>query len=121
LSNLEGKHAKKMGERSTQARRIFGRAKAYFNGTPSKNDYACGLKLLKQAASLGQVGAHEWLGAAYDYGLGTRPNRRLAFEHYLIAAQARNPNSEYHVGIFYYAGIGVRKNRVLGPGGPGCD
>lgn len=46
----------------------------------------------------------------YDYGLGTRPNRRRAFEHYLKAAEAGNPNSEYQVGIYYCAGFGVQKN-----------
>ena len=49
----------------------------------------------------------------YDYGLGTKPNRRRAFEHYLTAAKAGDANSEYHVGIFYFRGVGVRRNRRL--------
>jgi TPR repeat protein len=46
----------------------------------------------------------------YDYGLGTRPNRRLAFTHYKIAADARRPNAEYHVGVFYYDGRAVPRD-----------
>jgi uncharacterized protein len=53
------------------------------------------------------------LGAAYDCGLGTKPNRRRAFQCYLRAAKKAESNSEYHVGIFYMAGRGVRKNRTL--------
>jgi hypothetical protein len=59
---------------------------------------------------LGHTGAHEWLGAMYDYGLGTRPNRRVALAHYKIAADARRPNAEYHVGVFYLEGRGVPKD-----------
>jgi hypothetical protein len=69
--------------------------------------------LLKQAAALNHIGAYGWLGAAFDYGLGTRANRRRAFQCYLRAAKEAEPNSEYHVGIFYMAGRGVRKNRTL--------
>jgi TPR repeat protein len=97
---------------NSEAQDIFRRAKAYYSA-PSVRKHKAGFELLKQAAALGNVDAHEWLGALYDYGLGTKTNRRRAFEHYLVAAKAANPNSEYHIGIFYYAGIGVRKNRAL--------
>jgi TPR repeat protein len=72
-------------------------------------DYQRGFKLLKQAAALNHIGAYGWLGAAFDYGLGTRANRRRAFQCYLRAAKEGEPNSEYHVGVFYMAGRGVRK------------
>ena len=49
---------------------------------------------------MGSVGAHEWLGAMYDYGAGTKPDRRKAFQHYMIAAKQADANSEYHIGIF---------------------
>jgi hypothetical protein len=80
---------------------------------PKLKDYQRGFKLLKQAAALNHIGAYGWLGAAFDYGLGTRANRRRAFQCYLRAAKEAEPNSEYHVGIFYMAGRGVRKNRTL--------
>jgi uncharacterized protein len=43
-------------------------------------------------------------------GWGVRSNRRRALEHYRTAANAGNPNAEYHVGVFYHDGIAVRKN-----------
>jgi TPR repeat protein len=107
--------AMKRNGNGTEARGIFRKAKASFTGEADVKKYRAGLELLKRAAALDHVGAHEWLGAVYDYGLGTRPNRRLAFQHYLTAAKAGNPNSEYHVGIFYFyfGGIGVGKNHRL--------
>ena len=69
-----------------------------------------GAASLQKAATLGCVGAHEWLGYVYDYGFGTRPNRRLSMKHYMTAAEAGNANAEYHVGVFYHEGIAVRKN-----------
>src|SRR5882724_1600470 len=96
-----------------EARSIFRKAKVSFTGEADAEKFRTGLLLLKQAAILNHAGAHEWLGAVYDYGLGTRPNRPLAFEHYLRAAKQGSPNSEYHVGIFYCGGIGVRKNHRL--------
>ena len=35
--------------------------------------YRAGFRLLKQAAAVNSADADEWLGAAYDYGLGTKP------------------------------------------------
>ena len=55
--------------------------------------------------------ARSWRGAVYDYGLGTRPNRRLAFENYLQAAKAGDTNGEYHVSVFYSEDRGVRKSQ----------
>ncbi len=73
-------------------------------------DYPAGFKLLRKSAALGSIKAHEWLGAVYDYGLGTRANRRKAFEHYLIAANAGNANAQYHIGIFLSEGRGVKRD-----------
>ena len=70
------------------------------NFPASAADYKSGFALIKQASLQGEILAHEWLGAMYDYGLGVRKNGRLAFKHYWIAAEARQPNSEYHVGVF---------------------
>ncbi len=95
------------------SRSLFSEGKRKVNWPGSVQDYKTGLTLLKQAATLGQVGAHEWLGAIYDYGLGTRKNGRLALKHYRIAAEARQPNAEYHVGVFYYKGVGVSKDYQL--------
>lgn len=95
-------------------RSLFSEGKRKVNWANSVQDYKTGLALLKQAATLGQVGAHEWLGAIYDYGLGTRKNGRLAFKHYRIAAEARQPNAEYHVGVFYCEGVGVSQDYHIG-------
>lgn len=80
--------------------RIFAEAKRRYGPQCSLADFQCGFQLLKQAAAHGHTGAHEWLGAVYDYGLGTKANRRLAFKHYKIAADSGRPNAEYHVGVF---------------------
>jgi hypothetical protein len=59
-----------------EAQSIFRKAKPSITGTADVKKYRTGLELLKRAATLDHVGAHEWMGAEYDYGLGTRPNRR---------------------------------------------
>lgn len=92
------------------ARSLFSEAKKFFNSGRGIDDFRSGFKLLQRAAALGNVGAHAWLGAVYEYGLGTRPNRRLAFKHYSFAAAAGNPNAEYHVAVFYHEGMGVPKD-----------
>ncbi len=95
---------------ASSLRSIFARAKRFYNSGTGIDDYRSGFGLLKQAASLGLVAAHEWLGAMYDYGLGTRRNRKLSLKHYLIAALAGLSNGEYHVRVFYYEGVAVQKN-----------
>src|ERR1700734_2211942 len=74
------------------------------------SDYKAAIELLKQASILGHVEAQAWPGAVYDYGLGTKQNRRVALKHYQIAADAGNANAQYHVGVFYHDGTGVRRN-----------
>lgn len=96
-----------------EGKRLFKRARLCFVGPPNLRNYELGLERLKEASELGQVAAHAWLGAAYDYGLGARTNRRLAFKHYLTAAQA-GVDSDYNVGVCYLGGVGVGKNRPLG-------
>lgn len=104
--------APKDGNRAV-GKRLFKRATLRFVGPPGLRNFELGLELLKQAAELGQVAAHAWLGAAYDYGLGTRTNRVRAFEHYLTAAKA-GVDSEYNVAVCYLWGSGVSKNCPLG-------
>src|SRR5260370_20074781 len=89
---------------------MFKKAREIYLRGNNPTRYRRGFRLLKSAAARGNSDAHEWLGAAYDYGLGTRPNRRRAFEHYQQAAGPRNPNAEYHVAIFLLDGIGTSKN-----------
>src|SRR5579871_3100120 len=93
-----------------EARRLFVQAKSCYKAKNGIEGYKAGFELLKRASSLGHVGAHVWLGAAYDYGLGTRTNRRQAFKCYKFAADAGDPNAQYHIGVFYYDGIAVSKN-----------
>lgn len=94
-------------------RRTFVAAKRKFNESLGAEDDKAGFALLKQAAAMSCIEAHEWLGYVYDYGYGTRPNRRLAFKHYMIAAEAGKGNAEYHIGVFYHEGISVCKNYRL--------
>src|ERR1700759_2700006 len=101
-------------DQTGEARAIYKKAVANFNTGRNAHDHRKGFLLLKEAASLNYVPAHEWLGAAYYYGLGVRPNRQQAFKHDLIAAKAGDATSKYHVGISYLAGRGVRKNSKLG-------
>ena len=95
---------------TSSARGLFARAKRVYNFANGAEDLRSGFELLRQAAELGHAGAHEWLGYVYDYGMGTRPNRRHAPEHYKIAAYAGRANAEYHVGIFYHMGRGVARD-----------
>ena len=98
----------------SEASRTFRRATTCFVASTGSMNWKTGFQLLKRAAALNHMGAHEWLGAAYDYGLGTRRSRRRSFEHYLIAARAGNPNAEYHIGVFYLEGIIGRKDYSRG-------
>jgi len=109
---LKSTRQKKNG--SSEANRTFRRAQACFVVSTGSRNWKKGFELLKQAAALSHVGAHEWLGAVYDYGLGTRRSRRRSFEHYLIAANAGNSNAEYHIGVFYLDGIVGRKDSPRG-------
>lgn len=97
----------------TSGTKTFLAAKLKFNESTGPQDDKAGFALLKKAASMGCIRAHEWLGYVYDYGYGTRPNRRHAFKHYMTAAKAGNANAEYHVGVFYHEGISARKNDSL--------
>src|SRR5437879_12006871 len=72
--------------------RLFIQATKHFTGTPTIEKQRVGLELLKRAAAMGHIESHVWLGAAYDYGIGMRPNRRRALAHYRVAAEAGNPN-----------------------------
>jgi TPR repeat protein len=95
---------------SISARSVYAEAVRLFRPGQSVKEYRSGFALMKSAAAMGYIKAHEWLGAMYDYGLGTRPNRRLSLRHYRIAADAGSPNGEYHVGVFYHDGIAVRRD-----------
>jgi TPR repeat protein len=88
------------GVKDQTSRTLFARAKKLYN-CGVREDWPLGLELLKQAAAQGHVGAHEWLGGVYDYGLGTRRNRRLALKHYKTAADAGSPKVEHNVGALY--------------------
>jgi TPR repeat protein len=98
----------------TSGRAIFARAKNLYNMARRSEDYGQGFTLLKEAANLGLPEAHEWLGFVYQFGLGTRSNRRLAFKHYLEAADERHNSAEYQVGLAYYKGMGVAKDPSVG-------
>ncbi len=87
-------------------RRLFAQGKR----AVEKKSYKEGIRLLQNAASLGHLNARVWLGAIYDYGIGTLANRKLAFSHYRTAAEEGSAEAEYHVGVFYYEGVAVRKN-----------
>jgi len=97
--------------KSPSGRQIFAQATKLYNAARRPQACGPGFSLLKQAADLGLADAHELLGWVYLLGLGTPPNRRLSFKHYRIAADPRRPDAEYHVGISYDKGIGVRKDR----------
>ena len=91
------------------ARRLFSEGKRLLNARSGRGTKGC--NRASQASSiLGHVEAQAWLGAAYDYGLGVKQNRRIALKHYRVAADAGNANAQYHVGVFYHDGTGVRKN-----------
>lgn len=51
-----------------ESEKVFTRAKSCFQ-TRSAESYKLGFNLLKRAASLGEIRAHEWLEAMYDYGM----------------------------------------------------
>ena len=112
-TNRRSEDASKNLMEKPSPREVFAEGKRLVNFPASDADYKSGFALIKKASLLGEIFAHEWLGAIYDYGLGVRRNGQLAFKHYRIAAEAGQPNSEYHVGVFYKVGVGVRPNRRL--------
>src|ERR1700687_903480 len=108
--NAESNAGTRKARGNPSSRSLLAEGQRKVNWANGVQDYKTGLVLLKQAAALGQMTAHEWLGAMYDYGLGVRKNGRLAFKHYRTAATAGHPNAEYHVGVFYLEGVGVRQD-----------
>ncbi len=80
-------------------KKLFSRAISIYNQR-NYQKYSAGYQLLIEAANIGFVMAHEWLGAIYDYGLGVKSNQKKSFYHYMIGAKADNANCQYHVGIF---------------------
>jgi TPR repeat protein len=105
--------AKKSLNEKTSARQLFAEGRRLVTFPANEGDLKVGFAFIQRASIMGEALAHEWLGAMYDYGLGVRKNGRLAFKHYRIAAEGRQPNSEYHLGIFYKEGVGVNPNQRL--------
>src|SRR5271166_5848129 len=90
------------GKVRPNAGRLFAEGSKLLNLGSGVKDHRRGVELLKQAAKFGYVDANIWLGFAYDYGLGTRQNRRVALKHYQTAAEAGDANAQYHVGVFFH-------------------
>ncbi len=105
--------AKKARSPNVSARKLFAEGRKLLNYGSGSSDHKRAIELLEQAAALGHVGARVWLGAAYDYGLGTKRDRRLALKHYRIAANAGDANAQYHVGVFYHDGTGVKRDHRI--------
>lgn len=89
---------------------LFAVAKKALNPKNGPPNYASALALLKRAVALGHPAAHEWIAAAYDYGLGTKPNRVVSLKYYKVAAESGSANAQYHLGVYYRDGIGTRRN-----------
>jgi TPR repeat protein len=71
--------------------------------------------LFQEAADLGFIEAHNYIGAAYLDGIGVpAKNETKAFEHFSIAA-AENLSRQamFNVGVLYYRGIGTNQSCEL--------
>jgi hypothetical protein len=76
-------------ESLSEGRKLYKTALTNFTARPDTEKHKVGLALLKRASALGYLPADEWLGAAYDYGLGTKPNLRRPVRSWLLPEQRR--------------------------------
>jgi TPR repeat protein len=60
--------------------KLYKEATRYYNGDGVKKDWRKAFALTGQAASSGDLDALYALACCYEFGIGTRKNRRRAFE-----------------------------------------
>lgn len=75
-----------------------------------KNDFASGVKYLKEAASLGLADSQCAIGLMYLYGSGVSTNLQEASRWLVAAAEQGLANAQYYVGLLYQEGAGVSKD-----------
>jgi len=94
--------------------KLYRAALKLFRAGDEKADWPKAFSMMSEAASLGETLAIEGLACLFDYGVGTREDRREAFRLHKIAAEAGLPNAQFNLAMCYMDGTGTRKNRPHG-------
>ena len=100
--------------RATRGSKSYRAALKLFRAGDDKADCPKAFSMMSEAASLGETLAIEGLACLFDYGVGTRQDRREAFRLHKIAAEAGLPNAQLNLAMCYMDGAGTRKNRPRG-------
>lgn len=75
-----------------------------------QNDYKTAAIHYHLAAEKGHLGAHFFLGALYQRGIGVKKNPQLSIQHYYNAASKGFPDAQYMLGCILSEGILVTKD-----------
>lgn len=100
---------------SQEAVTIYNQGYYYYTGTNGfPLNYNKALEFFKQAATMGNSNAMNYLGIMYQYGQNVIKNSSSAADWYYKAIQADNGNAHaaYNLGGLYYHGNGVPKDMV---------
>ena len=82
----------------------------FLNGEGVSKNYKVAHSLLKKACLSNDTKAMCAMAYVYQYGLGTKTNKSLAFKLYLRAARMGNAIGCYGAGNMLYKGQGVKQN-----------
>ena len=69
------------------------------------------LKIIKDEAAKGNIGAQYDLGLCYMFGWGVRKNPKVAVKLYSKAVEAHNIDAMNNLATYYYDGRGVEQNK----------
>jgi TPR repeat protein len=75
-----------------------------------RRDYSMARRILSRLAKQGQVESQTALALMYDKGLGVPQNFKKAVSLFRLAAEQKDPIAQYHLGIKYVNGHGVKES-----------
>lgn len=75
-----------------------------------RGDYKTSTSILSRLTRLGHLQSTTTLGINYDKGLGVPQSYKKAVNLFRIAAERNDPIAQYHLGVKYVNGHGVKEN-----------
>lgn len=94
--------------------KLYRAALKLFRAGDEKADWPKAFSMMSEAASLGETLAIAALAGFFDYGVGTKQDRREAFRLYKIAAEGGLSDAQFNLAMCYMEGAGTRKNKPMG-------
>lgn len=94
--------------------KLYRAALKLFRTGDEKADWPKAFSMMSEAASVGETLAMAALAGFFDYGVGTKPDRREAFRLYKLAAERGLSDAQFNLAMCYMDGAGTRKDRPKG-------